>query len=57
LVSDSSGRSRPKRAPLKPVPEEWRRYALLGCLAIAAVGVLGTLGAICLLPRILPYLP
>jgi hypothetical protein len=51
-----SGRYRPTRAPLKPVPEGWRRYALMGCLAIAALGVLTTLGAVYLLPWFLPYL-
>jgi hypothetical protein len=37
---------RPNRAPLKPIAEGWRRYALLGSIAIAVVGVLAALGAI-----------
>jgi hypothetical protein len=45
-----------QRAPLKPIPEGWRRFALLGSFAIAAIGVLTTLGAVYLLPWLLPYL-
>jgi hypothetical protein len=47
---------RPKRAPLKPVSEGWRRYALFGAFALAALGVLATLGAVHALPWLLPYL-
>jgi hypothetical protein len=56
-VSDLTGRYRPKRAPLEPVPEGWRRYAVLGSIAIAVLGVLATLGTVYLLPWMLPYLP
>jgi hypothetical protein len=52
-----NGHSRPKRAPLKPIPEGWRRYALIGSIAIAVLGVLTTLGTVYLLPWMLPYLP
>jgi hypothetical protein len=55
-VSDLSEHPPPKRAPLKPIPEGWRRFALLGSFAIAALGVLVTLGAVYLLPWLLPYL-
>ncbi|MGV3633236.1 MAG: hypothetical protein ACO1NY_02730 [Pseudorhodoplanes sp.] len=51
-----SGLNRPKSAPLKPVTEGWRRYVLLGCLAIAMIGVMTTLGAVYLLPHLLPFL-
>jgi hypothetical protein len=55
-LSELSGPYRPTRAPLKPVPEGWRRYALMGSFAIAVLGVLTTLGAVYLLPSLLPYL-
>lgn len=38
--------SRATRAPLKPVPEGWRRYAIIGSLAIAVLGALAALGAV-----------
>jgi len=56
MRSDLNKRVRPKRAALTPIPEGWRRYVLFGCFAIGVVGVLMTLGATYLLPRVLPYL-
>jgi hypothetical protein len=44
------------RSPLKPTPEGWRRYAMLGTFALAALGVLATLGSVYLLAWLLPYL-
>ncbi|MGE3988467.1 hypothetical protein [Pseudorhodoplanes sp.] len=55
-MSGLAERDPPKRAPLKPVPEGWRRFVLLGILAIAALGVFATLGAVYLLPALLSYL-
>jgi hypothetical protein len=48
-VSDLNELHRPIRAPLKPMTEGWRRYALLGSIAIAVIGVLAALGAVYLL--------
>ncbi len=44
------------RAPLKPIPEGWRRYALLGTAAIGVLGVLATLGMVYVLPSLLPFI-
>ena len=41
------------RAPLKPVPEGWRRFALLGVFALAVLGVVSAVGSVYLLARLL----
>jgi hypothetical protein len=41
------------RAPLTPINEGWRRFALPGVFALAVLGVLTTLGMIYLLPLVM----
>lgn len=56
-MPDSMKPPQPKRAPLNPLPEGWRRFALLGSLAIAVLGVLAALGAIRLMAWWLTSMP
>lgn len=53
---DLTGFNPKRQPPLKPIPEGWRRYAILGPFALAVLGVLATLGAVYLLPWLLSHL-
>ena len=53
-MSDLVEPHRSKRAPLKPIDEGWRRFALFGVFALAVLGVLATLAMVYLLPLVMP---